>query len=148
MSNATSQSTSTLSPSTISHKMQDPDLCTDSPPDTTSPLANPSAIPVSPTAISAFSTPSLWNLGTPRPILHNNISIIWHNVDSRSNFTCFRKESCGPIERILVDFARALETGVFEQVLSVNASQWLFCVTVAARRNREDGVMDAVFMVL
>jgi hypothetical protein len=61
---------------------------------------------------------------------------------------CFRKESRGPIERILVDFAKVLEKGVFDEVLSVNASERLFCVTVATGKNREDGVMDAVLSVL
>jgi hypothetical protein len=37
---------------------------------------------------------------------------------------------------------------VFDRVVSVNASERLFCVTVAPRRNREDGVMDAIFGVL
>jgi hypothetical protein len=61
---------------------------------------------------------------------------------------CFRKESEGPIERILVDFARVLEKGVFDQVVSVSASERLFCVTVSTAKGKEEGVMDAVLSVL
>lgn len=82
-------------------------------------------------------------------IPHNDfdITIIWHNVDARSNFTCFRKESRGPIERILIDFARVLETGVLEEVISVNASKYLFCVTIACPKNKNEGIMDAIFRI-
>ncbi|KAI4949130.1 hypothetical protein J4E91_005594 [Alternaria rosae] len=76
-----------------------------------------------------------------------DISIIWHNLDSRSDFITVRKESRGPIERILVDFARVLESGMFELV-SVNASKHLFCVVVACEKNRDEGVMDLVSSVL
>jgi hypothetical protein len=77
-----------------------------------------------------------------------DVTIIWQNVDVRSNFTMFRKESRGPIERILVDFATVLESGVIDQVISVNASKHLFCVTFATEKNREDGVMDQILAVL
>lgn len=76
-----------------------------------------------------------------------DISIIWHNVYVHSDFICVRKESRGPIERILMDFAKVLECGVFEEVLSVNASKHLFCVTVACTKNSDDGVMDAISLV-
>ncbi|EAT81420.1 hypothetical protein SNOG_10921 [Parastagonospora nodorum SN15] len=48
--------------------------------------------------------------------LHDDfdITIIWHNVDTRSHFTRFSIESCGRIERILIDFARVLQTVVLE----------------------------------
>jgi hypothetical protein len=77
-----------------------------------------------------------------------DITIIWHNIDARSNFTCFRKKSRGPIERILIDFTRVLETGVLEQVISVNGSKHMFCVTIACSKNKDEGFMDAVFSVL
>lgn len=78
-----------------------------------------------------------------------DISIIWPNLDSRSDFLTFRKELQGPIERILVDFARVLESGMFE-VHSVNASKHLFCVMVTCERNKnkDEGVMDLVLSVL
>lgn len=76
------------------------------------------------------------------------ITIIWHNIDARSSFTCFRKESRGPIERILIDFARVLETGVLEQVISVNGSKHMFCVAIAYSKNKDEGVVDAVFSAL
>jgi cyclopropane fatty-acyl-phospholipid synthase-like methyltransferase len=60
----------------------------------------------------------------------------------------FRKESRGPIERILVDFGKVREKGIFDRVVSVNASERLFCVTVATSKMREDAVMDAIFGVL
>jgi hypothetical protein len=77
-----------------------------------------------------------------------DVTIIWHNLyrGPDSNFTIFRRESRGPIERILVDFAKALETELFE-VVSVNASKNLFCVTVVCEKMKDDGVMDAVFLV-
>ena len=76
-----------------------------------------------------------------------DVTIIWHNLYAESDFMTFRKESQGPIARILVDFARVLELGLFEDVVSVNASKYLFCVTVICEKNREDGVMDAILSV-
>jgi hypothetical protein len=77
-----------------------------------------------------------------------DVTIIWQNIDSRSNFKMFRKESRGPIERILTDFGTVLESGVIDQIISVNASKHLFCVTLATERNKEDGVMDQILAVL
>ncbi|KAH7077861.1 hypothetical protein BKA63DRAFT_273286 [Paraphoma chrysanthemicola] len=77
-----------------------------------------------------------------------DVTIIWQNIDSRSNFMMFRKESRGPIERILVDFATVLESGVIDQIISVNASKHLFCVTLATEKNKEDGVLDQIMAVL
>lgn len=48
----------------------------------------------------------------------------------------------------MIDFARVLQLGVFENVISVNASQNLFCVTVVCNKNGDEGVMDAIFSVL
>jgi hypothetical protein len=76
-----------------------------------------------------------------------DVTIIWQNIDIRSNFIMFRKESRGPIERILVDFATVLKSGVIDQIISVNASKHLFCVTLATERNKEDGVMDQILAV-
>jgi hypothetical protein len=86
----------------------------------------------------------------PRYTPHEDldVTIIWQNIDVRSNFTMFRKESRGPIERILVDFATVLESGVIDQVISVNASKHLFCVTLVTEKNKEDGVMDQILAVL
>jgi len=68
-----------------------------------------------------------------------DVTIIWQNLAAESDFQCFRKESKGPIERILIDFARVLQLGVFENVVSVNASQNLFCVTVVCTKNGDEG---------
>jgi hypothetical protein len=76
------------------------------------------------------------------------VIIIWHNIDSRSNFTMFRKELRAPIERILVNFAKVLESRVINQIISVNASKHLFCVTMATEKDKEDGVMDQILAVL
>ncbi|KAH7381138.1 hypothetical protein DE146DRAFT_585660, partial [Phaeosphaeria sp. MPI-PUGE-AT-0046c] len=76
-----------------------------------------------------------------------DVTIIWQNIDSRSNFMMFRKESKGPIERILIDFGAVLKSGVFDQIVSVNASKHFFSVTVATEKNKEDGVMDQISMV-
>jgi hypothetical protein len=77
-----------------------------------------------------------------------DVTIIWQNMDIRSNFIMFRKESKGPIERVLVDFATVIKSGVIDQVISVNASKHLFCVTLATEKNKEDGVMDQILAVL
>lgn len=77
-----------------------------------------------------------------------DVTIIWQNIAAESDFLCFRKESKGPIERILADFAKVLEMGVFGEVISVNASKHLFCVTVVCKKNKDEGVMDAISSVL
>ncbi|KAF5016233.1 hypothetical protein F66182_12153, partial [Fusarium sp. NRRL 66182] len=53
-----------------------------------------------------------------RSTVHDDtdIDIIWHNLHADSDFTIFRKKSDGPMERILVDFARVVDAGVFEEV--------------------------------
>ncbi|KAH7071600.1 hypothetical protein FB567DRAFT_455249, partial [Paraphoma chrysanthemicola] len=82
-----------------------------------------------------------------QPHSTHDITILWTNIDARSNFLTFRKESRGPIERILQDFASVLQSGVIDEVVSVNASRNMFCVVVACRRDREDGVMEQIFSV-
>jgi hypothetical protein len=77
-----------------------------------------------------------------------DITIIWHNIDARSSFTYFRIESCGPIEGILIDFARVLKTGVLEQVISVNRSKHIFCVKMTYANNKDEGAMGTIFSVL
>jgi hypothetical protein len=77
-----------------------------------------------------------------------DITVIWHNLylGPNSDFIAFRRESQGPIERIMVSFAKALETGLF-QLVSLNASKNIFCVTVICEKKKHEGVMDAVFLV-
>ncbi|KUL82753.1 hypothetical protein ZTR_10903 [Talaromyces verruculosus] len=67
-----------------------------------------------------------------------DIDIIWHNLHADSDFTVFRKKSDGPMERILVDFARVVDAGVFEEVVSVNASKYLFSVTVVCSKGWDE----------
>ncbi|KAF1843710.1 uncharacterized protein K460DRAFT_433418 [Cucurbitaria berberidis CBS 394.84] len=76
-----------------------------------------------------------------------DVTIIWNNIHSESDFLCFRKESCGPIERILGDFARVLESGVFEEVVSLNASKHLLCVVVICSKNQDEDVIDSILSV-
>jgi hypothetical protein len=76
------------------------------------------------------------------------VTIIWQNIDSRSNFIAFRKESRGPIERILVDFAAVLKSGVIDEIISVNASKHLFCVTLATQENQNEGADDQIYSFL
>ncbi|KAI4657906.1 uncharacterized protein J4E78_006295 [Alternaria triticimaculans] len=76
-----------------------------------------------------------------------DVDIIWHNMDIRSDFRSIRKSSRGPIGRILVDFAKVLESELFE-VISVNASKHLFCVVVACQKNMNEGVDDLLWLVL
>lgn len=77
-----------------------------------------------------------------------DVTIIWNNIDARSDLLTFRKDSQGPVERILVDFARVLQSGVLGEVYSVNASKHLFCMTLACRKNEDEGVMDQILSVL
>lgn len=42
------------------------------------------------------------------------------------------------MERILVDFARVVDAGVFEEVVSVNASKYLFSVTVICSKGWDE----------
>ena len=76
-----------------------------------------------------------------------DVDIIWENVDIRSDFRSMRKSSRGPIGRILVDFGKVLESGMFE-VISVNASKHMFCAVVACQKNRDEGVDDLLWTVL
>jgi len=76
-----------------------------------------------------------------------DVDIIWHNMDIRSDFRSMRKVSQGPIGRILVDFAKVLESEMFE-VISVNASKHMFCAVVACQKNRDEGVDDLLWLVL
>jgi hypothetical protein len=86
-----------------------------------------------PTNTSSSSTPF------PTPHSTDDVSIIWQNLDVDNDFSISRKESVGPIERIMVDFARVLELGVLDEVVSVNASKYLFCVTfVWCRLGKEE----------
>jgi hypothetical protein len=75
-----------------------------------------------------------------RSTVHDDtdIDIIWHNLHAESDFTVFRKKSDGPIERILVEFAHVVDAGVFEEVVSVNASKYLFSVTVVCSKGWDE----------
>ncbi|PCG96825.1 Hypothetical protein PENO1_066490 [Penicillium occitanis (nom. inval.)] len=75
-----------------------------------------------------------------RSTVHDDtdIDIIWHNLHADSDFTVFRKKSDGPMERILVDFARVVDAGVFEEVVSINASKYLFSVTVVCSKGWDE----------
>jgi hypothetical protein len=66
------------------------------------------------------------------------LDIIWHNMDSRSNFRVRRQQDVGPIEKILVQFGKVVASGVFDQVISVNASKFAFHVTFASERGEEE----------
>jgi hypothetical protein len=76
-----------------------------------------------------------------------DVTIIWHNMYAPSDFITFRKQSRGPIERILVDFAKVLESGIFEEVYSVSASKHMFCATVVCMKNKDEGVMEQIHSV-
>lgn len=95
-----------------------------------------------------FLTPFLASLSefTHYPHDNSDITIIWHNNSASISFRCFLQYSRGPIQRILINFAKALESGVFEEVFRVNASKYLFCVTVACVRDWDERFMDAVGM--
>ncbi|KAF1938285.1 hypothetical protein EJ02DRAFT_354850, partial [Clathrospora elynae] len=70
-----------------------------------------------------------------------------HNVYALSTFTCCRKVSRGPIERIMAGFTKVLERGAFEQVLSVNASKHAFYVKVVCKRNQDQDLLDLILGV-
>jgi hypothetical protein len=96
------------------------------------------------------STQTEADQAAPRYAAHEDfdVTIIWQNIDSRSDFVAFRKESRGPIERILVDFAAVLNSGVIDEIVSVNASKHLFCVKLATQKNQNEGVNDQIHSVL
>ncbi|GAB1211162.1 hypothetical protein ATERTT37_000274 [Aspergillus terreus] len=78
---------------------------------------------------------------TPPPsTIHDDtdIDIIWHNLYCKSEFTIMRGWSCGPVERILVDFGKVVEAGVFDEVVSVCASKYMFTVTVATHKSCQE----------
>lgn len=75
------------------------------------------------------------------------MTIIWQNIYAESDFLCFRKDSKGPIERILVDLTKVLQLGVFVEIVGVNAIKHLFCVTVVCTKNQKEGIMDAISSV-
>ncbi|KAL5365336.1 hypothetical protein BJX96DRAFT_179748 [Aspergillus floccosus] len=75
---------------------------------------------------------------TPPPsTLHEDtdIDVVWHNLYYNSDFSIMRGWSCGPVERILVDFGKVVEAGVFDEVVSVCASKYMFTVTVATHKS-------------
>jgi hypothetical protein len=97
---------------------------------------------------ATFQTPTITSISSLFPPHDDfDIPIIWQNMHADSDFLAFRKESQGPIERILIDFARVLESGVLEQVISLNASKHLFCVTFATTKGREE-VMREITKVM
>lgn len=73
------------------------------------------------------------------------IDIIWHNIyrNDDENFLGYRRRSKSSITHVLIEFGKLVEMGIFEQVLSVNASQHMFCVTVACTK-RADEVIDLI----
>jgi hypothetical protein len=67
------------------------------------------------------------------------VDIIWHNMYCESDFKTWRRSSAaGPIERILANFGRVLETGVIDQVISVSASKHSFVAVVAITKNMDE----------
>ena len=74
------------------------------------------------------------------------LDIIWQNVycDENTDFVSTRRRTKGPVERVLVQFAKLVEQGIFEQVISMNASQHMFCVTVACTK---PDVLDLIVSV-
>jgi hypothetical protein len=84
----------------------------------------------------------------PPELDHCELDVIWHNIyrGEESDFVTFRRRTHGPIERLLVRFARVVESGILEQVVSVNASKYMFCITVVCRRSRQE-VMELLMSV-
>jgi hypothetical protein len=84
----------------------------------------------------------------PRELDHCELDVIWHNIyrGEDSDFITFRRRTHGPIERLLVRFAQVVDSGILEQVLSVNASKYMFCITVVCRRTQEE-IMELLMSV-
>lgn len=74
--------------------------------------------------------------------------MIFHNIHAieEQDFTIFRRESMKTIEQVMIDFGKFVATGLFE-IISVNASEHMFCVTVATPYKWDEGVSDAIFNV-
>lgn len=76
------------------------------------------------------------------------IDIIWHNIYIDSTFSVFRKKSRTPLPQLFVGFARIADMGFFEQIISVNASSSLFCITVACTHNWEGELKAAILSMM
>ncbi|OKL64192.1 hypothetical protein UA08_01008 [Talaromyces atroroseus] len=114
----------------------------------------PSSAPTRPAERCADASESTNSADTDFPLLYRptvhgdtDIDIIWHNLYADSDFSVFRKRSEGPIERILTDFAGVVQAGVFEEVVSLSASKYMFTVTVVCSK-QWDEVSKFVMSVL
>ena len=67
-----------------------------------------------------------------------DLDIIWHNMDAQSDFKLRRQQDVGPIEKILVQFGKVVASGIFDQVISVNASKYCFHVVFASDASSEE----------
>ena len=77
------------------------------------------------------------------------VDIVWQNIyaaDDGSSWKTFRRCASVPINQILVDFGKAVESGALGEVISVNASKSYFGVTVASEASWAE-VESALFSV-
>jgi hypothetical protein len=68
----------------------------------------------------------------------DDIDITWVNLYAPSDFTIFRIMSNGPIEKLLVELGKKIESGLFEIVYNVSASKHALHITVACSKSWDE----------
>jgi hypothetical protein len=68
-----------------------------------------------------------------------SISVTWNNIELRSDFKEMMYLSSTPLESLLVQLGKKIETGVFEKVVKVVAEEGKSLeITIRCLKNEED----------
>jgi hypothetical protein len=86
-----------------------------------------------PEAATSSSQPKYVDTGN----LTNEIDVIYHNMDSTSDFNTFRQQRYGTVEGCIQRLARQIEAGCFDKVVSVSGSKNSFTVIVETALSKE-----------
>jgi hypothetical protein len=62
--------------------------------------------------------------------LTNEMDVIFHNMDSTSNFHTFRQQRNGTLEECIQRLARQIEAGCYDKVMSVSGGSNNFTIVV------------------
>ena len=68
----------------------------------------------------------------------NEIDVIWHNMDMRSDFRTNRTGNYGDIKETLVKLGRKIEAGCFDKLISVTASKNSLVVVMETMLSRAE----------
>jgi hypothetical protein len=60
--------------------------------------------------------------------MKNDIDVIYHNMDSTSDFYTFRRQRYGTVEGCIQRLARQIEAGCYDKVVSVSGGNHNFTV--------------------